>query len=96
MNKGKTEQVSERIGEIVYLKPLVTEKAVMMIESRNVLTFKTTKDASKDKIKKEIEEVLEVKIDSIRTLIKGNAKYAYVRLNKKTLAMDVASKLGII
>ncbi|MBI2045010.1 50S ribosomal protein L23 [Candidatus Pacearchaeota archaeon] len=93
MNKEKTKQI---IGEVVYLKPLVTEKAVMMIESQNVLTFKTTKNTPKEKIKKEIEEVLEVKVDSIRTLIRGNAKYAYVRLNKKTLAMDVASKLGII
>ena len=36
------------------LRPIVTEKAVMLIERENVITFKTEKEASKDKIKKEI------------------------------------------
>ena len=29
------------------MKPVVTEKAVMMIESQNVLTFETSKDETK-------------------------------------------------
>jgi ribosomal protein L23 len=34
------------------LKPLVTEKAVMMIESQNILTFTTEKERTKEEIKK--------------------------------------------
>lgn len=78
------------------MKPLVTEKAVMMIESQNVLTFMTDKIKSKEQIKKEVEEIFEVKVDEVRTLIRGSKKYAYVKLNKKFLAMDLATKLGMI
>ena len=78
------------------MKPIVTEKAVMMIEAQNVLTFETDKRKTKEQIKKEIEEMFEIKIDKIRTLIRDNKKYVYVKLNKKFLAIDVATKLGLM
>ena len=78
------------------MKPLVTEKAVMLIERDNVLTFELDKRKTKDEIKKELEEMFNIKIDKIRTLIQKNKKHAYVKLNKKYLAIDVATKLGII
>ena len=78
------------------MKAVVTEKAVMMIESQNVLTFETSKKMNKSEIKKEIESVFGVNVKNVRTLIRGNKKYAYVRLNKKDLAIDVATKLGLI
>lgn len=78
------------------LKPISTEKAVMMIEKDNLLTFSTDLDQTKDLIKKEIEELFEVKVEKIRTLNKKNKKYCYVKLNKKNPAIDVASKLGMI
>ena len=78
------------------MKPIVTEKAVMMIESQNVLTFETGKDKTKDEIKKEIEDLFEVKVEKVRTLIRGNKKYVYVKLNKKFPAIDVATKLGLM
>jgi len=78
------------------IKPLATEKAVMLIESQNILTFETGKNFTKDEIKKELEELLDIKIEKIRTLIKKNRKYAYVKLNKKNPAIDVATKLGLM
>ena len=78
------------------LKPLVTEKAVMLIESKNVLTFETEKETTKTQIKKEVEELFEVKIEKIRTLIRGNKKYAYIKLKKNFPAMDLATKLGLM
>lgn len=78
------------------LKPIVTEKAVMMIEAQNVLTFKTEKEGKKEQIKKEIENLFKVKVEKIRTLIRKNNKYAYVKLRKEFPAIDVATKLGII
>jgi len=78
------------------MKAVVTEKAVMMIESQNVLTFETSTKMNKSEIKKEIESVFGVKVEGVRTLIRGNKKYAYIKLNKKDLAIDVATKLGII
>jgi len=78
------------------LKPIVTEKAVMMIEAQNVLTFTTEKDRTKEEIKKEVEDLFEVKVEKIRVLIRGNKKYAYVKLKKEFLAIDLATKLGLI
>ena len=78
------------------MKTIVTEKAVMMIETMNVLTFEMGMNMTKDQIKKEIEEIFGVKIDGIRTLNKGNKKYAYVKLKKNFPAIDVATKLGIM
>jgi len=78
------------------MKPITTEKAVMKIEAENLLTFKVDKKKTKIELKKEIEEMFEVKVKSIRTLIRGNQKYAYVKLNEKFLAIDVATKLGMM
>ena len=78
------------------LKPLATEKAVMLIEKDNVLTFVTEKNSNKDEIKKEIKDLFEVEVEKIRTLIKGNKKYAYVKLKKKFPAIDLATKLGLM
>jgi large subunit ribosomal protein L23 len=78
------------------MKPIVTEKAVMMIERDNVITFQTSMKMEKKDIKKEIEEIFNVKIDKIRTLIKNNKKYAYIKLKGDTLAIDVATKLGLM
>jgi large subunit ribosomal protein L23 len=78
------------------LKPIVTEKAVMAIETQNVLTFVTEKEKTKTEIKKEIEDLFKVKIKNVRTMIKGNKKYVYVKLKKEFPAIDVATKLGLI
>ena len=78
------------------LKPIVTEKAVMLIEKENALTFETEKSAKKDEIKKEIESLFAVKVEKVRTLIRDNRKYIYVKLKKEFPALDVATKLGII
>jgi large subunit ribosomal protein L23 len=78
------------------MKPILTEKAVMMIESQNVLTFEVDKRISKDEIKKELEKTLSIKVDGVRTLIRGSKKFVYAKLNKKHPAMDVATKLGLM
>ena len=78
------------------MKPLTTEKAVMKIESENVLTFEFDKRKSKEEIKKEIEKIFKVKVDKIRTQVRNNKKYVYAKLNKKNLAIDLATKLGMM
>lgn len=78
------------------MRPIVTEKAVMMIESQNILTFETGRKMTKPELKKEIEELFEVKIDKIRVHNKGSKKYVYAKLKKEYPAIDIASKLGII
>jgi large subunit ribosomal protein L23 len=78
------------------MKPLVTEKAVMMIESQNILAFEMEKGKTKPQIKNEIEKMFGVKIEALRTNIRDNKKYVYAKLKKEFPAIDVATKLGII
>lgn len=78
------------------LKPIVTEKAVMKIEAENVLTFQTEKRTTKDEVKKEIEKMFNIKVEKIRTLIRDNKKYVYVKLKPEYLAIDIATKLGMM
>jgi large subunit ribosomal protein L23 len=97
----KTTEKAQKKEEIKYedildVKPVVTEKAVMLIESQNVLTFKFGLNATKKQIKKEIEGLFEVKVEKIRVLNRNSKKYAYVKLNKKNPAIDVATKIGMI
>ena len=78
------------------LKPVTSEKAVKMIDLENVLLFKIERKARKNEIKKEVEQSFGVKVDKVRTLIRNNEKFAYVKLNKSNLAIDIATKLGMI
>lgn len=78
------------------ITPITTEKAVRLIELNNTLLIEVDRKDSKKKIKKEFEEMFKVKIDSINTLIHGNKKIAYIKLNKNNPAIDVATKLGMI
>jgi large subunit ribosomal protein L23 len=78
------------------MKPIITEKAVMMIESNNVLTFSDALKKTKEEMKKEVEEMFSVKVKKVRSLIKNNQKYFYVQLNKEFPAIDVASKIGVM
>lgn len=78
------------------LKPLTTEKAIMKIETTNTLVFITNLISTKEQVKKEVESLFKVKVDSVKSLIKNNQKYVYVKLNKSNPAIDVATKLGLI
>ena len=78
------------------LKPITTEKAVMIIERENTLTFSTEKNITRDAIKKEVQEIFDVKVENVRTLVRNAKKYAYVKLKKEFPAIDVATKLGLI
>ena len=78
------------------IKPVTTEKAVKLIEIENTLIFEVDRRLKKAEIKTEFEDQFDVKVDKIRTLIKGNKKLAYVKLNKKNLAIDLATKLGMM
>ena len=78
------------------IKPVATEKAVKLIELENTLVFKVDRRLNKGEIKEEFEKMYNVKVDKIRILIRENKKLAYIKLNKKNLAIDLATKLGMM
>jgi large subunit ribosomal protein L23 len=69
---------------------------VRLIEAENILAFETDRRYSKEEIKKEVENVFDVKVEKVRTHIRKNKKIAYVRLKPEFQAADVATKLGLI
>jgi large subunit ribosomal protein L23 len=81
---------------VVLEKVKATEKVVRMIESENLIAFETDRKVTKEEIAKEVENLFNVKVASVRTMTRKNKKIAYVRLTKDYSAADVASKLGVL
>ncbi|MDT7872249.1 50S ribosomal protein L23 [Sulfolobus sp. SCGC AB-777_G06] len=76
---------------------LATEKAIRLLESQNTLTVIVDKNATKPQIKKEIENMFNVKVEKVNTLITPlGEKKAYVKLKKEFNASEIAHKLGIL
>lgn len=77
--------------------PLATEKAVRIMERENKLFFVVDIKANKDEIKKAVEGVFEVKVDSINTFVTNKGeKRAYVKLNTAYPAIDIMTRLGLM
>jgi ribosomal protein L23 len=76
--------------------PLRTEKAIRLIETDNVITFAVERNSNKSEIRKEIEKKFNVKVLDINTEIRGKMKISYIRLKQENLAIDLATKLGLI
>ncbi|MEP4546337.1 MAG: 50S ribosomal protein L23 [Saccharospirillum sp.] len=83
----------ERIYQVVY-GPHISEKATIVAEGTGQYVFRVAKDATKPEIKKAVEQLFEVKVQSVHTLIqkgkvkrtqrgvgkRNDVKKAYVRL----------------
>ena len=65
----------ERIFNVL-LAPHVSEKATLVADQGNAFVFKVAKDANKLEIKKAVEALFDVKVESVRTLsVKGKQKF---------------------
>lgn len=81
----------------VILYPLMTESASLMVEKDNKLLFAVNMAAGKNDIKQAVEQLYEVKVQKITTLITPQGtKKAFVKLTPEHKASDVAIKLGIL
>lgn len=77
--------------------PLMTESASLMVEKENKLVFIVNLKASKNDVKKAVEELYEVKVGKVNLLITPQGeKKAFVKLHPEYKATDVAIKLGIL
>lgn len=90
-------QKSDVIFMASILYPVTNEKAIGLIELQNTLTFVVEISATKPLIKKDVEDLFEVKVASVNTLITPTGiKKAYVKLKEGFKADDVAAKLKIV
>ncbi len=81
---------------MILQKAKSTEKIVKIIEIENTLVFETDRKYNKKDIKKEVEDVFDVKVKKVRTHTQKNKKVAYVKLKPEFPAIDVATKLGMM
>ena len=83
--------------EDVLIRRHVTEKTTRLLEENNTLTFIVNRRATKHDIKRAVEALYGVKVESVRTLITAQGeKKAYVKLKPEYKASDIATRLGIV
>jgi len=76
--------------------PVSTEKGIKLMETENKLIFVVDTTSTKSDIKKSVESMFNVKVESVNTSINQGKKKAYVRISKETPAINVATQLGLI
>lgn len=83
--------------KMVIKYPVSTEKAIRLMESENKLVFIADRKDSKSEIKAEVEEMFKIKVVKVNTSIdRDGNKRAVVTLGADSLAMDVATNLGLM
>ncbi len=81
----------------VILHPIITEVTSRILEAENKIVFAVSLKASKDDIKRAVEELYEVKVNEVNTVITSKGfKKAFVKLHPDYKAADVAIKLGVL
>lgn len=88
--------MSSNSREII-IRAVMSEKAMSLMERANTLVLIVARDANKQEIKRAVESLYGVKVQSVNTLITPTGeKKAYVRLTSEYKASDVAAKLGLL
>lgn len=77
--------------------PIVSEKAMVLLENVNQLSFIVEKEATKDDVQKALEKTFGKKIKAINTMMttKGTKK-AIITFEEKNAAEEILSQLGIV
>ena len=95
LDKVDKEKMIHAYQTLIY--PLITEKAINMIEAENKLVFVVRGNATKQDVRKAVEELYGVKVDSVNNMRDTKArKRAFVRINDKYKADEIATKLGVL
>lgn len=81
---------------MVIKSPYVTEKATIIMDENNTLQFLVDINANKKQIKREVEKLFDVDVESVKTMMtpKGEKK-ATVRLAPEYSADEIVSRLGV-
>jgi large subunit ribosomal protein L23 len=79
----------------IILHPYVTERALFMMDRENKLQFIVKMDATKEEIKHSIEEIFEVKVESVNTMVTKDGKKAIVKLRPEYSAEEIGMRIGV-
>ena len=80
----------------IIAKPVITEAVYDLIEVENKIVFEVHKAANKYMIKRAVEELYNVKVEKVNTLITPlGVKRAICRLTSQYSAYDLATDLSL-
>ncbi len=77
-------------------EPYITEKTFDIIEKENKIVFIVDGNTNKELIKKAVETLYKVKVESVNTMKTIRANKAYVKFSEENSAANLASKLGLV
>lgn len=81
----------------VIIRVHVSEKALVLAEKNNIITFIVRRGATKHQIKESVEKLYGVEVEKVNMLISPTGeKKAYVKLSRGFNAVDVLSRLGVL
>lgn len=81
----------------VVVYPVMSEDSVNLIEAENKITFIVNLRATKNDVKRAVQELYDVRVSTVRTVITSRGqKKAYVKLSPEHKAADLAVKLGLL
>ncbi|MGC8546637.1 MAG: 50S ribosomal protein L23 [Thermoplasmata archaeon] len=79
----------------ILLKPFVTEKSMLQIERENKIWFIVNEKATRNQIKKAVENISGMKVEDVNIMRDKEGKKAIVKIAKSFSAEELATKLGI-
>ena len=79
----------------ILLHPFVTEKTMNHMELQNKLEFIVRRTATKPQIKKAFEDLYEVKVAKVNTMILADGKHAIIKLKEGYSAEDIGMRIGV-
>lgn len=81
----------------VIIHPVMSEDSINLIEAENKITFIVNIRATKNDVRRAVQELYDVRASKVHTLITtGGQKKAYVKLSPDFKAADLAVKLGLL
>ena len=82
---------------MIIKSPYVTEKVTSMIDSNDTLEFLVNINATKPEIKKALEDLYDINVLAVRTMITSQGqKKAVVKLAGEGSANELATRLGLL
>jgi large subunit ribosomal protein L23 len=82
---------------MIIKSPYVTEKVTSMIDSNDTIEFLVDMRSTKPQIKKALEELYNIDVLSVRTMVTSRGKKkAIVKLAGEGSASDLATRLGLL
>ena len=81
----------------IIIAPHLSEKNINLVESENKLVFIVNEKSNKKQVKWAVEKLFEVKVKSVNIINDmKNRKKAFVKLAPDYVALDIATKLGMM